>query len=447
MKNLFKKNRTWFFAFLSFFLFLIPLVRTVYIKVKSGLFLLDFAAYSDISLILFKGYDPFPDRTDLLTLMPPQNDVPIVYPGQMLLFALPGFLWGNAVQIAYLVLNIAFIYYLPGLTLVKACGFQWSDLWKPGRKQLLYALFCFCFFSCNCTLNTIRIGQIPVILTLCLYGIFWWPNSLPLRTFLFSFVAVAKYSVLPVFAPLLFFKGHWKLCIAAFSLFVFFSISPVFRGIDLKELYSGYFEAINILFQPGRVNHFDRNPMMCHLGFSTFPVINTFLKAVAICFILWLFWRERKTRYFSDTMLLLAFCLTMLISYHAIHDLTLVIPLFFIRFYYFAKEKNWIRLGITALFLLYLLVPGGVFMKFSAMIGGIPGLGSVIVLANRPFGQDMYHVFPITPFYMIALTAWSLYLYLQVKNPYLFVIEERASGKTAPPQLDGTIGRAEDTSV
>lgn len=436
MKDFVKKNQSWICAIFSFFLFWVPLVRIVYINATHGLFLIDLAAYSDISLILFKGNNPFPDHVDLLTLLPLQNDVPIVYPGQMLLFALPGFLWGSAVQITYLLLNIGIVFFLTGLTLVKACGYHWDDLWKPGWKQLVYALFCFCFFSSNNYLNTMRLGQIPVILALCIYLIFWGPSLRSLRTFLFAFVAVTKYSVLPVFAPLLFFKGYWKLCIAAFSLFVLLSISPVFCGNNLKEVYQGYFEAVKVLFQPGSVNHFDRNPMMCHLGFSVFPGINIFMKAVAAAFILWLFWRERKTRYFSDTMLLLAFSLTMLTSYHAIHDMSLLFPLFFIRLFSFAKEKNWSCLGITTLFLLYLIIPGGPFIKVSSMIGALPGIGSVIILANRPYGQELYHVFPVTPFYSIALAVWSLYLYLRVKAPYRFVIPELISQEKALPLPD-----------
>ena len=417
-----QRKQNWLYCFASCLLFLLPLARIVYIKAKHGLFLLDLAAYSDVSLALFKGRNPFPDHVDLLTIMPPQTNVPIVYPGQMLLFAVPGFLWGNAIQIGYLVLNMAIIFFLTGLTLVKACGYEWNDLWRPGRKQFFYALCCFCFFSSTNALITMRVGQIPVILALCLYGMFWGPPLRFLRTFLFAFAAVTKYSILPVFAPMLFFKGHWKLCIAAFSLFILFSVSPVFCGNDLKEVYVGYFESLSPLFQPGQVNHFDRSPLMCHLGFFRITWINTCLKVVCIGSALWLFWRERKSRYLSDTLLLLAFSLTMLISYHSTQDISIYFPLFFIRLFAFFKEKKWWHFSITALFVLFLIVPGGLFMKISAAIGGIPGAGSFIILADMPYGQPHHHVFPLMPFYTIALTFWSLYLYLYVKDPYLFEI-------------------------
>ena len=163
---------------------------------------------------------------------------------------------------------------------------------------------------------------------------------------------------------------------------------------------------------------------MCHLGFFRIEWINTFLKVVCICFALWLFWRERKSRYLSDTLLLLAFGLTMLISYHSIQDFSIIFPLFFIRLFTFSKEKNWWCFGITALFVLFLIIPGNLLMKISSAIGGIPGMDSFIVLADRPYGQPFHHVFPIMPFYSIALVFWSSYLYFHVKEPYRFEIPE-----------------------
>ena len=418
-----QKKQKWLYCFASYLLFLLPLARIVYVQVKQRMFLVDFAAYSNVSLLLSKGCNPFPDHFELLTLLPPQrSDVPIVYPGQMVFFALPGFLWGNAVQIGYLLLNTVTVFFLTGLTLVKACGYEWNDLWRPGRKQFLYSLCCFCFFSSANAMNTMRLGQISVILTLCLYGMFWGPPLRLLQTFLFAFVAVTKYSVLPVFAPLLFFKGHWKLCISAFSLFILFSISPVFCGNDLKEVYLGYFEATKLLFQPGYCNYYGEAPMMCHLGFFKSSGINTFLKIVFICPALWLFWRERKTHYLSDTMLMLAFSLTMLISYHSVQDMSFFFPLFFIRLFAFFKEKNWLFFCITALFVLFLIIPGNLFMNVSSAIGGIPGAGSFILLAETPYGQSFHHVFPLLPFYCIALVFWSLYLYLRVDEPYRFYL-------------------------
>ena len=176
-------------------------------------------------------------------------------------------------------------------------------------------------------------GQIPLILSLCVYGLFWGPNSRVLRTFLFAFVAVAKYSLLPVFAPILFFKGYWKLCIASFCLFLLLSASPVFCGNNLIDVYTGYFAAVARTVQPGGINHYGSYPEMCHLAFFKIAFLNHALTAAAICLVLWLFWRERRTKEISDTLLLLTFSLTMLISYHRRWDFTLVFPLFFIRLF------------------------------------------------------------------------------------------------------------------
>lgn len=421
-----KKRNThilWFAA--SLFLILPPIARVVFNIARGGLFMNDFGAYCEVSLLLFRGHNPFPSHPGLLIGINRTN-IHIVYPGQMLLFAPFGFLWSNALQAAWLVLNIFLIFYLTGLTLVKACGYKWRDLWMPGRQQFFFMLCCACFLSSFNALNTVRLGQIPVVLAFCLYWMFWGPASKVLRTILFAAIAAMKYSVLPVFAPLLFFKGYWKLCISAFALFIFLSISPVFCGNSLKEIYTGYFDAFGVLFEPGGVNHYDTNgSTMCHFGFFKLPILNHFMTAIAVFFILWLFWRERKTKTFSDTMLLLALSLTMLISYHQFHDLSLIFPLFFIRLFAFAKERNWIRFGITAFFPLFLIVPGGILYRFFSVIGGvfggILGLDSIMYF---PSAFGIPHIFPFMAVYTIALASWSLHLYLHVEAPYRFEIPE-----------------------
>jgi len=414
------KREKWLYFLASCLLFLIPLVRIAYLKYRTSLHLVDLIAYCDVSLALFRGHNPFPDHMEVLTIAH-WDENPIVYPGQMLFFAPLGLLWGRAVQLGWVVLNIAVIFYVVALTLVKACGYTWRDLWLPGKKQFFYAVCCFCFLLSRNAMTTMRIGQIPVILTLCLFGIFWCPPSRILRIFLFAFVAVTKYSLLIVFAPLLFFKGHWKFCIAAFALFVFLSISPVFCGNNLKEVYTGYFEAIRILFEPGEINHYATSGMsMCHLGFFKVSILNHILKAVVFVFILWLFWRERKSSCLSDTLLLLAFCLTMLVSYHQSYDYSVIFPLFFIRLFAFAKERKWVLFGVTALFPLFMLVPGTLVLTAASWIGGIPGMDSVFFLVDNPWKKQILHVFPIMALYTIALSAWSTYLYFRVDNPYCF---------------------------
>lgn len=420
-RSFFQKKANILFFVASIVLILLPLIRIAIVETRIP-YLIDFCSYCHISFALFKGYNPFPDHPGLPGF-PPWEDMPIVYPGHMLLFAPLGFLWSKALQIAWVVFNILIVIYLTCLTLVKACGFKWHDLLMPGRKQFIGALCCFIFLSSNNVMDTMRLGQIPVVLALCLYWMFWGPPSRILRTFLFAFLAVTKYSLLTVFAPLLFFKGYWKLCICAFVLFIFFSISPVFCGNDLKEVYVGYYEAVKFLFSPGHVNHYGTSgATMCHLGFFKVPMLNHILKAITISGCLYLFWKESKTRVFSDTLLLLALCLTMLISYHQNWDLSLIFPLFFIRLFAFARTKEWWHFGITACFMLFLIVPGTLCLKIFSIPGGIPGLGSVFYLVDKQWSMPVYHVFPFMAFYMIALTFWSLYLYLHVKNPYCFEI-------------------------
>ena len=415
-----KRNRIWFLLSLPLFLFPVGLVVRHFF---SEPFLTDLCAYSAISRALFEGNNPFPNHFDLLFYQDESWGaiIPIVYPGQMLFFVIPGYLWGRVIQFVYLALNIGIVFFLFALTLVKACGYQVRDLWTPGRKQFFYALCCFFCLMCCGTKDVLKWGQISIVLALCFYLIFWIGDRgyFWLRTVLFSFIAVAKYSLLPVAAPLLFFKGHWKLCIAAFSVFVFLSISPFFFGNDLAELYSEYLKAVAITVQPGGINHYSSHPVgMCHLDLFKSPVIVYCLKALIIGVVLWLFWREHKKDYVSDTLFLLAFSLTMLVTYHRIYDIILVYPLFAIRLFDFARTKQWSLFGITFLFPLFLCLPRLVtYDLLGSWIGRIPKLGAVVYLyENRIYGP----VFPVMSLFSVALALWSLYLYLHVKDPYRF---------------------------
>ena len=414
-----KYSKSVLLGMLSILLLALPVARVVNAN-RGDLFLIDFAAYCAVSKALFAGLNPFPDHSELLMLSF-GRDVPIVYPGQMLLFALPGYLWGNALQIVYLALNVAIVWFLTGLTLVKACGCKWNDFVRPGARQILFAFCSFIFMSSWSVMNTMRIGQIPVILALCLYGMFWLPRFGFLRPFAFAVIAATKYSLLPVVAPMLFFKGHRKLCIVAFAIFVALSLSPALCGCSLKEVYLGYMQAIPKLFQPDGVNHYCQTGITCcYLGFLKIGILNQILKGVAVIPVLWLFWRERKSSSISDTALLFALSLTMLISYHQLHDYTLVFPLFMIRLFAFAREKNWRFFVVTAFFPAYLAIPGSIIEKAASLVGRIPYLDSVVYLSNPAWNPECRNLFPLTAFYAIALAIWSWYMYIHVDNTFKF---------------------------
>ena len=176
---------------------------------------------------------------------------------------------------------------------------------------------------------------------------------------------------------------------------------------------------------------------MCHLGFFKVSIINYLLKAVVIGMVLWLFWRERKKKYLSDTLLLLSFCLTMLLSYHRVHDLIFLYPLFVIRFIDFAQKKQWKLFGITLLFPLFLMIPRTIaHLLIPSYFGRIPGMESIVYLTDYP---PYYKIFPVMPIFTIALTLWSLYLYLRVKDPYRFEIP--IPGKESSLDSEGSVGK------
>lgn len=409
-----------FFFFITVLLFLVPIVRII-ITICKDIWLVDFAGYCAVSKALFEGKNPFPNHLDSLfyfhsTL---QGLVPITYPGQMLFFTIPGFLWSDIIQFLWLLVNVFLVFFLTGITLIKACGYQWHDLVTPGKKQMLYALCCFMFFSSSNAISALHNGQIVFFLTLCLFCILFGDGT-SFEIVLFAFIAVTKYSMLTVFAPLLLFKGHWKFCFSAFFLFILFSLSPFLCGNDLFDVYDGYIRTITMFLQSGQVNHYDTNPMMCHLAFFKMQIINSILKIIVVGIILCLFWKERKTPYLTDTLMLLALSTTMLISYHGLYDLTLLFPLLLIRLFDFAQTKQLSLFAVTFLFPLYLIIPSRITLCISSWIGSIPKIGSIVYLSNTPFHLPYTHVFPLTPLFSIALYLWSLYLYNKVKNPLRF---------------------------
>ncbi len=431
------KKTTLIYLLGAIILFLLPLFRLniVVRKESNSKWMADFAAYCIISRTLAEGKNPFPDHYELFGgKYGWGKTVPIIYPGQMPFFALLGYLYGSTSKNIYLLLNIIIIYYLTGLTFVKACGFKWHDILEPGRKQIYYLLCCLSFLASCSFLEGIIVGQITIVLTFLLYWLFWGPASRCMRVLAFAFIAVAKYSLLPVIAPLLFFKGHWKLCLTAFALFIFFSVTPIFSGNNLIEVYKGYCTAVAITFQPGSINHYDSNPAMCHLGFFKIQILNHFLKAIAIGIILWLFWKERKKRYVSDTLMLVGLSLTMLISYHKIYDISIVFPLFFIRLFDFAKTRQWLHFAITLLFPLFLNTPRTItFLMIPSWIGRlVPWAENIVYTYNNPWGTHYMHTLPCTPLFAIALTIWSLYLYLHVKEPYCFEIPPSTTPSSTP---------------
>lgn len=417
------KKKNVLYSLLSAVFILLPVVYLT-VKFSRTFYLDDLGAYCAISRALFEGHNPFPDHFELLFCKTHGGEVvPIVYPGQMLFFVIPAFLWGNTIQIIFFILNIGIVFFLVAMTLVKTCEYKCHDFLTPGKKQFVFSLCCCLYLLSLSVKETLKWGQIPIVLTLCFYLLFWGPVSFWLRTVFFAFIAVAKYSLLPVVAPLLFFKGHIKLCLVAFSVFIFLSVSPVFFHNNLLDVYTGYVKAVSIIVQPGHLNHYDSVPNgMCHLGFFKIAIMNYFLKAVVICVVLWLFWRERKKKYLSDTLLLLAFSLTMLISYHRVYDMVFMYPLFLIRFFDFARKKQWKLFGITFLFPVFLIIPSTISCNLiPSCIGGIPGMESIVYLSNY---KSYSHIFPVMPIFTIFLAVWSLYLYLHVKDPYRFEIPE-----------------------
>ncbi len=62
------------------------------------------------------------------------------------------------------------------------------------------------------------------------------------------------------------------------------------------------------------------------------------------------------------------------------------------------------------------------------------------VICRLKWAPNYKHVFPIMPFYTIALTIWSFYLYLHVKKPYRFEIPVAGADTTSDDGVEDCAG-------
>lgn len=103
-----KKNRYYFLYSITLFLASFILIARPFYQ---NSYLSDFAAYCAISKALFEGNNPFPDHFEFLFCRTHGGEiVPIVYPGQMLLFVIPAYFWSGFTHFVYYALNIVMFF-------------------------------------------------------------------------------------------------------------------------------------------------------------------------------------------------------------------------------------------------------------------------------------------------------------------------------------------------
>ncbi|MDD3119664.1 MAG: glycosyltransferase 87 family protein, partial [Victivallales bacterium] len=224
----------------------------------------------------------------------------------------------------------------------------------------------------------------------------------------FGAAAVLKYSMLTVLGPLLWVKRHYALCLIGFAVFVLISLYPGLIGFNLIDFYGKYLTTLRTEVTTGANSFSGGGYTMLQLEFFRWNGLNMIGKAIAGGVILWVLFRERGNRRVGMNLLLFVGCLTMLVSYHRMHDLTVVTLILTASLSLFLQSRQWWRLTFGLGFCLLLLLPFSQAMHIGGWLGRHWALDRMFILSS--YG-GFSHLAPLPALTMIALTVFAGYLY------------------------------------
>ena len=318
------------------------------------------------------------------------------------------------------------------LNIIAACGLAWLffkkarmldnfDYRKPNVKALLILSMTFIFLNSTPVIMTFRHGQntifITLFLVLCLFCRSQWA-----KVILFSLVAVIKYTMLPLLAPALFLKKNYLFCIVSFLVFLLFTISPVFCGHNIITLYSRYADLILQYVSNGGFNTYvESGYSMLNISFFKLNIINVLGKSLFGLLAVYIIFRDRRQNSFGMNFLLVIMCVTMLVSYHRLHDIPLIMLIILAEFYFFMLKKDKINMLISAIFILFFAVPFTLIIKISHLLCRLPNIGNFI--QTGPSDTNI-EVFPLSAAIFLLLTVYSLCLYFFKQEDVVFELNE-----------------------
>ena len=414
-----------FFYMLLFCMFALSLFRII-IPFKDNP-LIDFVCYIDTATAICRNLDPY----DLRNLRLIDWDCASIglFPGSFLFFT------------PFIPMNIdmAKIIHL-SLNIIAACGLAWLffkkarmldnfDYRKPNVKALLILSMTFIFLNSTPVIMTFRHGQntifITLFLVLCLFCRSQWA-----KVILFSLVAVIKYTMLPLLAPALFLKKNYLFCIVSFLVFLLFTISPVFCGHNIITLYSRYADLILQYVSNGGFNTYvESGYSMLNISFFKLNIINVLGKLFFGLLAAYIIFRERRQNSFGMNFLLVIMCITMLLSYHRLHDIPLIMLIILAEFYFSMLKKDKINMLISAVFIIFFTVPFSLIISLSHLMTKLPHSGDFIQIGH--YYLKHMDVFPLSAIVFLLLTIYSLYLYFFKKEDIIFELNEsKPDGET-----------------
>ena len=395
---------------IALMLFLLTVLRC-FIFVFFRQIQVDFLAYLDVSSNLFLAIDPYDIENVVFYHW---GEPPIPFPGYMLFYAAPGLLmrFFPVTRPLFLALHLL----LQFLVLATICLWtgrrlgwlrNWSDIRTPGPRQLGLSFLFFIFCNSSPVLTALRLGQSTILIAGALLFVLWFQGNAPImRPVLFGIAAVFKYSMVPFLGLLFLVRKKLKLCLYGAGVFFLFALTPLLTGNNLLELYQKYIAALKLSMQKGSLNSYEITGYdMLHIGFFKLNMINMLLIAVFMVMLVVVLIRAWKHDSLKNETVFFVLCVTMLPTYHRLHDLVVVIPFVCLIIWRALLEKRtWV--AIPGLLLIgYMLIPLARVNRLAAKIGPV---FEDFIYTSSSMGVD--NIFPIQAIVMILVTCWAFCL-------------------------------------
>ena len=354
----------------------------------------------------------------------------VFYEWEESLMVLPGLL---IFYIPYMLLNIhnaRLLYFLVSLSasvFVYIWAFKLTGLLKkvdfrnPNLNALMFFAGGFIFLNSSPQLMCQRNGQVGIwvlLLTLLFFSV----KNKYFKASLFGLATVFKYSMMTFFAPLLFLKKQYFICIAGFIVFLLVCMWPALAGYNIIDLYLRYIQVISNTIGGG-CNSFElAGHDMLQFGFFRMTFLNQLGKLFFAGTMLFIFWKERKKEGLGLNLLLLVFCFTMLVSYHRLYDNIIVVLLLLIKTNFLVLKKDRVNASICGAFLAFYMIPVSWVLKVADYLGNnVLWLGKIFY--TSPYAQ-FSAVLPLIAWSQTVLGLYLLYLYFKTDNDYTFKLED-----------------------
>ena len=115
-------------------------------------------------------------------------------------------------------------------------------------------------------------------------------------------------------------------------------------------------------------------------------------------------------------------CLSMLLCYHRLYDISVIMLCLIANLYLFILKKDFRNVIITLIFAGFFIAPLSVIIKVAEHIGTIPGVSKIFIMCQ--YYQNVLPVFPLTAIVFLLLTGYAVYLYFSRREDIVFVLSD-----------------------